>query len=77
MIKNNEMKTQRFWFFIFGARLVGVFFSSSFGIFFFFVQNTALQKKKKKKKKKKKHVLLGSTDHDVCDPLRGSGEEQK
>ena len=44
---------------------------------FFFVQNIALQKKKKKKKKKKKHVLLGSTGHDACDPLRGSGEEQK
>ena len=31
--------------------------------------NVALQKKK--------HVLLGSTGHDACDPLRGSGEEQK
>ena len=26
---------------------------------------------------KKKHVLLGSTGHDACDPLRGSGEKQK
>ena len=39
--------------------------------------NVALQKKTKKKKTKKKHVLLGSTGHDACDPLRGSGEEQK
>ena len=60
--------------------------SSSFGTSLFFSllrhTNVALQKKKKTKKKKKKktkkkHVLLGSTDHDACDPLRGSGEEQK
>ena len=57
---------------------VGVFFfctyknSSSFGISLFFsstTHNVALQKKK--------HVLLGSTGHDACDPLRGSGEKQK
>ena len=40
-------------------------------LFFSLLRHTTLRLQKKK------HVLLGSTGHDACDPLRGSGEKQK